>query len=71
MREPKPVIVIAKGDGYFRVQFRDSALSPNDFHRPRTYAAHGAAVDTADLLAKATGWAVIDETQKGGRDVPA
>lgn len=71
MSEPKPVIVITKGEGYFRVQFRDSALSPIDFNRPRTYAEHGGAADTARLLAKTTGWPVIDETQKGRGNVPS
>lgn len=66
MNDPTPSIVITKGDGYFRVQFTNSTLSPIDFNRPRTFAEHGGASDTARLLAKATGWPVIDQTQKGG-----
>ena len=71
MTDPQPVIVITKGDGYFRVQFRNSALSPIDFNRPRTFVEHGGATDTAKLLGTATGWPVIDETRKGGGNVPA
>lgn len=66
MNDPTPTIVITKGDGYFHVQFTNSALSPIDFNRPRTFAERGGATDTARLLAKATGWPVIDESVKGG-----
>lgn len=65
MKDPTPTIVITKGDGYLRVQFANSTLSPIDFNRPRTFPEHGGASDTARLLAKATGWPVIDQTQKG------
>ncbi|GAA0862446.1 hypothetical protein GCM10009115_09130 [Sphingopyxis soli] len=70
MNDPAPAIVIGKGGGFFRVVFRESTLSPSDFNRPGTYTAHSAAWDAARLLAKATGWPVIDETKEGG-NVPA
>ena len=66
MNDPPPTLVITNGDGYFRVQFTNSTFSPTDFTRPRTFAEHGGASDTARLLAKATGWPVIDQTRKGG-----
>jgi hypothetical protein len=67
MSDPTPTIVIGKGGGFFRVVFRASTLTPADFNRPGTYTAHSAASDAARLLAKATGWPVVDETKGGGK----
>lgn len=67
-----PSIVVGKQGGLFRIVFRESTLSPADFNRPRTFNGHGPAIETADQIAKATGWPVIDETAaKGGNHVPA
>lgn len=69
--DPKPAILLLNSGGFFRVMFRASTLSPSDFNRPGTYTAHSAAADAARLIAKVTGWPVIDETGKGGNNVPA
>lgn len=64
--DPSPVVVLSKGSGFFRVVTVPPEALPADWHHPRTYAAHSLASDAAALLAKVTGFPVVDETQKRG-----
>jgi hypothetical protein len=70
MTDPLPHIVVRQGGAFFRIEVRPPKPMPSDFREPRTDTAKTRAFETADLLAKITGWPVIDET-KGGGNVPA
>lgn len=61
--DPTPHIVVRQGGAFFRIEVRPPEPIPADFHEPRTYTARNRAFETADLLAKMTGWPVIDETK--------
>lgn len=69
--DPIPTVVLKSERGFFRVEVRPPATLPADYRSPTTYIAHSLASHAARLLGEMTGWPVIDETQKGGRDVPA
>lgn len=65
--DPEPVIVISKDGSFFRMHVSPPEhLKQLNIHRPSTFASHGSASNEAAILAKLTGLAVIDLTQKGG-----
>lgn len=65
--DPSPNIVVRQGGALFRIEVRPVRPVPANFHEPRTYTARARAFETAALLAKLTGWPVIDETKGGGK----
>lgn len=67
--DPSPHIVVRQGGAFYRIEVRPPNPVPSGYHEPRTYTASSRAFEAAELLAKMTGWPVIDET-KGGRNVP-
>jgi len=60
-------IILKRDGGFYRVQCDPVDSLPPSFARPTTYISHWLASDTADLFSEATGFPVVDMTQKGNR----
>lgn len=58
-------VILERDRGFYRVQCDPVDALPPSFARPTTYISHWLAASTADLLGKATGFPVVDTTQKG------
>lgn len=58
-------VVLQRQGGFYRVQCDPVDSLPPSFARPTTYISHWLASDTAKLLGEATGFPVVDMTQKG------
>ena len=60
-------IILKRDGGFYRVQCDPVDALPPSFARPTTFISHCLASDTAGLLGEATGFPVVDMTQKGNR----
>ncbi len=59
-------VTISRAGSFYRVGVDPVDALPPSFVRPSTYTSHRGAFDTAHLLAEATGFPVVDQTQHKG-----
>lgn len=59
------IILSKDGSAFYRVQCDPVDAVPPSFNRPSTYCSHLMASDAAHIFAAATGFPLVDETERG------
>lgn len=66
MSNAAPHISLRRDGPFYRVRVSPADALPPPVRQPETHAGHASALMAARLIANATGFPIIDETQKGG-----
>lgn len=61
-----PHILLRRDGPFYRVRVTPADALPPSVRQPETHAGYASVLMAAHLLASATGFPIIDETQKGG-----